>query len=76
MKPWYAWSDSVRGIPVTRYVASWYIAGGKQNYIQVRAWLESLFSDEPLNEDELYELAECIVNGKLELQEHAKAFIA
>ena len=42
MKAWYEMSESINGIPVTRYVASWYIAGGKQNIHAVREWLRSL----------------------------------
>ncbi len=76
MNLWYMASDEVRGIPITRYVASWYIAGGKHSPVQVREWLKSLIiNDEHLNEDEVALLFECILNGKLELEESVKRFI-
>jgi len=77
MKPWYAMSESVRGIPMTRFVASWYIGGGYQNIHQVRKWLKSLIIDgEQLTDEEIEVIAQCIVNGKLELESSAKRFLA
>lgn len=75
MKAWYEMSESINGIPVTRYVASWYIAGGKQNIHAVREWLKSLvINDRHLTNDEVELIAMCTVTGKLELQESAKKF--
>lgn len=75
MKAWYEMSEQINEIPVTRYVASWYIAGGKQNIYAARKWLQSLvINDRHLTEDEVELIAQCIVTGKLELQESAKKF--
>lgn len=75
MKAWYEMSESINGIPVTRYVASWYIAGGKQNIHKVREWLKSLvINDRHLTNEEVELIAMCTVTGKLELQESAKKF--
>lgn len=75
MKAWYEMSESINGIPVTRYVASWYIAGGRPNIHAVRDWLRSLvINGRNLTDDEVELIAECTVNGKLELQELAKKF--
>ena len=77
MTPWYAMSKDIRGIPVTRYVASWYIGGGKRSINQVRKWLATLIiNGEHLSGEEIEELAQCIVNGKLELEVSAKRFLA
>lgn len=76
MKAWYDMSASVHEIPVTRFVASWYIAGGRPNIHRVREWLRSLvINDEHLTEDEIEQVALCVVEGKLELQELAKTFV-
>ena len=77
MKPWYAMSESIRGIPVTRYVASWYIGGGIRSINSVRKWLKSLMIDgEHLTDEEVETIAQCTVNGKLELEVSAKRFLA
>lgn len=66
----------VRGIPVTRYIASWYIAGGDDDIHKVRKWLKSLvINGSNLSDYEVEHLAECVVNGKLELEESAKKFV-
>lgn len=77
MKQWYEASDNIRGIPLTRYVASWYLAGcdGDGNYRRAVQWLRSLIiNGASLNDDEIKIIAECIDNGKLELEESAKKF--
>ena len=77
MKPWYAMSESVRGIPITRFVASWYVGGGIQSIHLVRKWLKTLIIDgEHLTDEEVDTIAECTVNGKLELESSAKNFLA
>lgn len=66
----------IRGIHATRYIVSWMKVGGHfgrrdRGRFDFRDWLESL----GLTEDEvryIYNLAE---NGKLELQNSAKAFM-
>lgn len=76
MKFWFNASDDVRGIPLTRYVASWYAAGGRQDRNKVEAWLRSLvINGSHLTEDEVVLVAEATVNGKFELQESAKRFV-
>ena len=77
MKPWYAMSEDIKGIPVSRWIASWYIGGGSQSKPMVKRWLKTIVVDgEPFTEEEINTLSECIVCGKLELQESVKKFIA
>lgn len=74
---WYNASEWIKGIPVTRYISSYYIAGGKPYYNMVKMWLEQLvINDQVLSEEEVALLADCIVNGKMELEMNAKKFIA
>lgn len=76
MKPWYLASESIRNIPITRYVASWYVGGGTQSIHRVREWLKTLIIDgEHLNEEEVELIATCAVNGKLELEGSVKRFL-
>lgn len=76
MKPWYAMSEDVNGIPITRYIASWYRAGGGKGVQSIRAWLSTLIiNDRPLTDEEIETIAECAVTGKLELEASAKRFI-
>lgn len=76
VKPWYLASEDVRGIPVTRYIASWYRVGGKCYYGKMKEWLKSLNIDgEPLTDEEVTLIVDCAKNGKLELEETAKKFI-
>lgn len=76
MKPWYLASENIKNIPITRYIASWYIGGGKRSIHQIRKWLKTLIIDgEPLNDEEVELIAECAVNGKLELEESVKRFL-
>lgn len=75
-KFWFNASDDVRGIPLTRYVASWYAAGGRQDRHKVEAWLRSLvINGSHLTEEEIELVASATVNGKLELEELAKQFV-
>ncbi len=77
MKQWYESSDNIRGIPLTQYVASWYRAGcdGYSNYRRAIQWLQSLnINGASLSDAEIKTIAECIDNGKLELEESAKNF--
>lgn len=77
MAPWYLASDMIKGIPITRYIASWYIAGGTQSIHRVREWLKTLIIDgEHLSDDEIDLIAECTVTGKLELEGSAKRFLS
>lgn len=81
----------IRGIHVSRYVASWYNVGGKiyggyatkvdpitKKRITHRFhdWLRTLVIDsEHLTEEEIYYIHYYATNGKLELQESAKKFL-
>ncbi len=77
MTPWYAMSKDVRGIPITRFVASWYIGGGNRSIHLVRKWLKTLIIDgEHLTDEEVETIAQCTVNGKLELESSVKRFLA
>lgn len=76
VKPWYLASETVKGIPITRYIASWYRVGGKNHYEKMEEWLKSLNVDgQPLTDDEVVLIVECARNGKLELEVTAKRFI-
>lgn len=76
VKPWYLASETVKGIPITRYIASWYRAGGKCYYEKMEEWLKSLTIDgRLLTHDEITLIVECARNGKLELEVTAKQFI-
>lgn len=70
MKPWYMASEWINGIPLTRYIASWYIGGGDDNIHTVREWLRSLvINGRHLTEEEVALIAEATVTGKLELED-------
>lgn len=76
MKPWYLASENVRNIPITRYIASWYIGGGNRSIHQIREWLKTLIIDEEhLTDEEIELIAECAVNGKIELEVSVKRFL-
>lgn len=67
----------IHGIHISRYIASWYIAGGGQlkgrrNVTMFKNWLRHL----GLDEDEVMAVFMFATNGKLELQDNAKEFIA
>ena len=74
-KAWYEASEDINGIPLTRYIASWYIAGGKRNIHAIREWLRTLvINGRNLTDDEVQLIADCTVSGKLELEESVKNF--
>ena len=76
MKRWYNLSEEICGIPVTRYIASWYRMGGKPYRDEIEDWLESLeINGKKLTNDEIVMIAECATIGKLELETSAKNFI-
>ena len=76
MKPWYSASEEIRGIPLTRFVASWYIAGGERSVPKMWDWLSSIEIDgEHLTNEEIDLIVQCATNGKLELEESAQDFI-
>ena len=76
VKPWYLASETVRGIPITRYIASWYRVDGKCYYEKMKRWLKSLNIDgKPLSDEEIKLIIDCAKNGKLELEETAKRFV-
>lgn len=77
IRPWYLASILVHGIEITRYVSSWYIGGGTQSYHKAKEWLRTLtINGEALSEEEVTLIADCIVTGKLELQDSVKDFLA
>lgn len=68
--------NMVHGIPTERFIASWYIAGGKNDRPKIEKWLQSITIDgKHLNEDEVDRLAAAITNGKMELEESARDFV-
>lgn len=62
-------------INYSRYIASWYKAGGQFRHLtdtlDFKDWLRSM----DLSEDEVQAIANMAVCGKLELEDSAKAFI-
>ncbi len=60
-----------KGIHATRYIASWRNAGGRWFAYEFRDWLRSL----GLTDDEIREIWNIAVNGKLELENSAERFI-
>ena len=62
-------------IHYSRYIASWYKAGGQFRHLtdtlNFKDWLRSM----GLSEDEVQTIANMAVCGKLELEESAKVFI-
>ena len=70
----------IKGIHITRFVASWVRSGGKLTnrfgYDEFRQWLESLeINESKLSEEEIYDIMYIAQNGKLELEISAKQFI-
>ena len=72
----------VRGIHMSRYIASWMKSGGTftrnlwNGEVAFRAWLGTLIIDgDRLTEDEIREIRNYADNGKLELETSAKLFL-
>ena len=72
----------VRGIHISRYIASWMKSGGTFDRspwcgeIAFKAWLGTLVIDgEHLTEDEKRQICNYADNGKLELETSAKLFL-
>ena len=64
------------GIHYSRYIASWYNAGGESpttlnGNTSFCKWLESI----GLTEDEIYDISKMAMCGKMELENSAKEFI-
>lgn len=70
----------IRNIHCSRYVASYVKAGGSlrsREAWRFKGWLKSLvIDDEKLSDDEVLYIYNYGTNGKLELEEHAKRFLA
>lgn len=69
----------IRNMYISQYVASWAHVGGKFDRVGFqwfKKWLESLVIDgEKLTTIEIRRICNFAMNGKLELQEHAKGFM-
>ena len=64
------------GIYYSRFVASWFKSGGKINN-KFKEWLKSFtINGKQVPEDIIQEIYCYADNGKLELEESAKAFLA
>lgn len=73
---WYLASRTVKGIPITRYIVSWYNSGGTDDYSLIVKWLKTLaINGQALSEEEVHLIASCAVNGMLELESSAKKFL-
>ena len=70
----------IRDIHCSRYVASYVKAGGSLSSREAwrfKGWLKSLvINGENLSDDEVRFIYNYGTNGKLELEEHAKRFLA
>ena len=65
----------IRGIHKSRYCASWVKAVGLDFNLGFKEWLSTLvINGEHLTKDEIQEIWYFATNGKLELQESAKAW--
>lgn len=67
----------IKGVHITRYIMSWIRAGGTLShrgggYWKFENWLKSL----GLDKDEIHDIMEVAYNGKLELENSAREFIA
>lgn len=67
----------VEGIYYSRFVASWFNAGGgKLRRTAFRTWLNQLvINGRHLTEDEVKEIYDFATNGKLELENNAISFM-
>lgn len=70
----------IKGIHMSRYIASWINVGGTirrpKNKVGFISWLETLSIDgEPLSKDEVWQIYCYATDGKLELEEHARNFL-
>lgn len=64
----------IKGIYISRYVASWTNAGGKRKGF--KNWLRTLVIDgEHLTEEEIYDIYAYATNGKLELEDSAREYL-
>jgi hypothetical protein len=66
----------IKGIYATRYIMSWIREGGNLKHGRdcddFKEWLKSL----GLNEDEVHHIWEIATNGKMELEDSARKFLA
>lgn len=74
----------IKGIYISRYIASWIKSGGQIGYAARRLgqtnsfmnWLRTLVIDgEHLTEEEIWRIYNFAMNGKLELEDSAEKFI-
>ena len=68
------------GIHVTRFIASWYRAGGTlrygKDYDDFEEWLRTLIIDsKKLSEEDVNHIVELARNGKMELEHSARQFL-
>lgn len=71
----------IRGIYISRYVASWTNSGGTFTRVRqkcsLKDWLRTLSIDgEKLTEDEIQRIWNYATNGKMELEHSAKDFLS
>lgn len=71
----------IKGIHISRYIASWINAGGESSDRDFEDWLRTVrtgyFCDgEPLTEDEIDEIMFLKNNGKMELESSVRKFLA
>lgn len=71
-------NKTIEGIYISRFIASWENAGGncRKDFVLFRKWLSSLIiNGRHLTENEILDILFLAGNGKLELEDSAKAFI-
>ena len=70
-------NEVIKGIHASRYIMSWYNAGGAKGKTGFVSWLRQLrINGEPLTELEIRRIRHMQVNGKLELEMNAREFIS
>lgn len=77
MNEFLSWDTvEIKGIYLTRYIASWYNAGGESDYRKIVNWASSLIiNGERLTDAEIRCIADRATNGMLQLEEWAKKYI-
>lgn len=69
-------SDEIRGIAITRFVVSWYAAGGINSRPMIEKWLKSITIDgKALTDAEVERIADMATTGKFELECSARKFV-
>lgn len=68
-------NKNYEGIYYSRFIASWFEAGGKANS-KMKLWLKTLtINEKPIPDEVIKEIYNLATNGKLELESSAKRYL-